>query len=57
MGVLRWEIKPTTKVQMINGIIIIEILGNCHSCKVQKYINHVKEVSPRVIEINEPTGF
>jgi len=53
---LRREIKPTTKVEMINGIL--KFLETVTVDKCRKYINHLKKVIPRIIEVNsEATGF
>lgn len=53
---LRREVKPTIKSELIDGIQKFwETLG-VEKCK--KYINHLKKVVPKVIEMNGgPTGY
>ena len=53
---IRREIKPTTKQELIDGINHLWATVDRHKCR--PYINHVKKVLPRVIELNgEATGY
>ena len=50
------EIKPTTKQQLIDGILTFWETVSIEKC--QKYIGHLKNVIPRVIELEGlPTGY
>ena len=52
----RRVIKPTTKQQLINGIQQFWETVTIGKCK--KYINHLKKVLPKVIELNgAATGY
>ena len=49
-------IKPTTKQELIDGIK--EFWGKLTVTKCIKYINHIKKVSPKVVEMNgAATGY
>ena len=53
---IRREIKPTTKNELIDGINHFWATVDIHKCR--RYINHLKKVLPRVIELNgEATGY
>ena len=52
----RREVKPKTKEELVAGIIKFWDTVTVEKCK--KYINHLKKVIPRVIELNgEATGY
>ena len=53
---IRREVKPTTKEQLIDGIVEFWQTVDTHKCK--KYIGHLRKVIPKVIELNgEATGY
>ena len=53
---IRRVTKPTTKQQLIDGILEFWETVNIPKCK--KYIHHLKKVVPKVIEMNGgPTGY
>ena len=53
---IRREVKPQNKVQLVNGIKRFWNTVNTHKCC--RYINHLKKVLPKVIELGgEPTGY
>lgn len=53
---IRREVKPTTKEQLIDGIVEFWQTVNPQKCK--KYIGHLRKVIPKVIELNgEATGY
>lgn len=50
------EIKPTTKRELVDGIIQFWTTVDVHKCC--RYINHLKKVLPKVIEMNgDATGY
>lgn len=52
----RREVKPTTKQELINGIVQFWETVTVEKCN--KYINHLKKVVPRVIELQgAATGY
>ena len=52
----RREVKPTTKQELINGIVQFWETVTVEKCN--KYINHLKKVVPRVIELQgTATGY
>ena len=52
----RREIKPKTKEELVAGIVNFWDSVTVEKCK--KYINHLKKVIPRVIELNgDATGY
>ena len=53
---IRREVKPTTKQQLIDGILAFWETVTVEKCK--KYIGHLKKVIPRVIELEgAATGY
>lgn len=53
---IRREVKPTTKQELVNGINSFWATVDEHKCC--RYINHLRKVLPRVIEVNgEATGY
>ena len=53
---IRRETKPTTKAELIQGIL--EFWETVDIEKCNRYINHLKKVMPRVIEVNgQATGY
>ena len=53
---IRREVKPTTKQQLIDGILAFWETVTVEKCN--KYINHLKKVVPRVIELEgAATGY
>lgn len=53
---IRREIKPKTKQELIEGIL--QFWDTVDVCKCCRYINHLKKVLPRAIEVSgEPTGY
>ena len=53
---IRREVKPTTKQQLIDGTLAFWETVTAEKCK--KYINHLKKVIPRVIELEgAATGY
>lgn len=53
---LRREVKPTTKEELVNGIV--RFWETVDVAKCQKYIKHLRKVVPRVIEVKGgPTGY
>ena len=53
---IRREIKPRTKADLINGIL--EFWKTVNITKCNKYINHLRKVIPRVIEVDgAATGY
>ena len=52
---MRREVKPTTKEELVQGIL--QFWETVVVAKCTKYIQHLKKVIPKVIELNgEPTG-
>ena len=50
------EVKPRTKDELVDGISKFWETVTVEKCN--RYINHLKKVIPRVIELNgEPTGY
>jgi len=45
-GVLRREVKPKTKSELVDGIV--EFRGTVSSKKCRKYIRHLDKVIPRI---------
>ena len=53
---LRREIEPTTKDQLVDGIMVFWESVTVDKC--QRYIGHLKKVVPKVIELEGgPTGY
>ena len=53
---IRREVMPTTKEQLIDGIVEFWQTVDTQNCK--KYIGHLRKVIPKVIELNgEATGY
>ena len=53
---LRREVKPTNKEELVSGIL--KFWENVDTAKCKKYINHLRKVMPKVIEMNGgPTGY
>lgn len=53
---IRREIKPTTKQELVDGINHFWETVDIHKCR--RYINHLRKVLPKVIELNgEATGY
>ena len=53
---LRREVKPTNKEELVSGIL--KFWENFDTAKCKKYINHLRKVMPKVIEMNGgPTGY
>ena len=53
---IRREVKPKTKLELVQGIMRFWRTVDMHKCC--RYINHLKKVLPMVIEVNgEPTGY
>ena len=53
---IRREIKPKTKDELVQGILQFWETVTVHKCN--KYINHLKKVIPRVIELDgDATGY
>ena len=53
---IRGQVKPTTKDELIDGILKFWDMVDVHKCS--RYINHLKKVLPKVIEVGgEPTGY
>lgn len=53
---IRREVKPTIKQELIDGINHFWSTVDVHKC--HRYINHLKKVLPKAIEVNgEPTGY
>ena len=53
---MRREVKPTTKQELIDGIIAFWATVDVAKCT--RYIRHLKKVIPRVIELNgAATGY
>ena len=53
---IKREVKPTTKEQLIDGIV--EFWQTVDTQKCKKYIGHLPKVIPKVIELNgEATGY
>ncbi len=53
---IRCQVKPKNKQELINGIINFWDLVDVHKC--YRYINHLKKVLPKVIEVyGDPTGY
>ena len=53
---IRREVKPRTKDELVDGISKFWETVTVEKCN--RYINHLKKVIPRVIELNgEPTGY
>ena len=53
---IRREVKPQTKQELVHGLIEFWESVDKHKC--WRYINHLKKVIPRVIELHgEPTGY
>lgn len=53
---MRREVKPTTKQELVDGINLFWSTVDMHKCC--RYINHLKKVIPKVIEVKgEPTGY
>ena len=56
MEFLRREVKPHAKQELIDGIQ--QFWGTVTVAKCAKYINHLKKVIPRVIELDgAATGY
>ena len=53
---MRREVKPKNKLELVQGIIRFWRTVDVHKCC--RYINHLRKVLPKVIEVNgEPTGY
>ena len=53
---IRREVKPVSKSELVNGITQFWDTVDTHKCS--KYINHLRKVIPRVIELNgHATGY
>ena len=53
---MRREVKPRNKLELVQGIIRFWRTVDEHKCC--RYINHLKKVLPKVIEVHgEPTGY
>ena len=53
---LRRETKPTTKQELIDGILDFWSTVDEHKCR--RYINHLNKVLPKVIELSgDATGY
>ena len=53
---VNWEVKPRTKDELVDGMS--KFWGTVTVEKCNQYINHLKKVIPRVVELNgEPTGY
>ena len=53
---MRREIKPTTKQELVDGILRFWNTVDMHKCR--RYINHLKKVPPKVIEVHgAATGY
>lgn len=53
---IRREVKPRSKDELIEGIELFWDSVDIHKC--QRYIDHLKKVLPRAIEVGgEPTGY
>ena len=48
---IRREVKPQNKEELISGII--QFWTTVTIAKCRKYINHLKKVIPRVVEVND----